>query len=210
MSSLVCSACGAPISINNPATVSVACSYCDCVMMRTDGGVKEKGKQSRLPEGYSRLYRGAMGTIGEHNFQVLGRVRYSFGLGFWDEWYVMLDSGEGHWITEDDYSFSFQVLYRGVVDVLPYSKYSVGDNLTLGDRDYQVKEIGMAECLGIEGEVPKGILPHEKYPYLDAVSYDGTHVLGLEFDNEQYRPTAFVGRWLKTSDIRLEDEELEW
>ena len=210
MSSLLCSACGAPISIHNPATVSIACPYCDCVMIRSDKGLEERGNQSRLPEGYSRLYRGAVGTIGDQRFQVLGRVRYSFGKGFWDEWYVMLENGEGYWITEDDYSFSFQVLYRGSIEALPYDQYSVGDNIELGERSYQVKEVGNAECLGIEGEVPKGILPYEQYPYVDAVSYDGTHVLGLEYDNDQDPPTAFVGRWLVPSDIRLEDEELEW
>lgn len=210
MGSLVCSACGATISIYDPATVSIACPYCDCVMIRTDKGIEEKGKQSRLPEGYSRLYRGAIGMIGDQRFQVLGRVRYSFGQGFWDEWYIMLGSGEGHWLTEDDYSFSFQVLYRGSIKVLPYAHYSVGDDIDLGERIYQVKEVGNAECLGIEGEVPKDVLPHEQYPYVDAVSYEGTHVLGLEYDNAQACPTVFVGKWLSSGDIRLEDEELEW
>ena len=56
MSSLDCSACGAPISIRNPATVSIACPYCDCVMMRTDKGIEEKGKHTIVLEAVLSTY----------------------------------------------------------------------------------------------------------------------------------------------------------
>ena len=77
--------------------------------MLVDKDWKPTGKKSRLSQGFSRLYCGALCTIHGNEYRVVGRVRYSYGKGFWDEWYALNDTGEGSWITEDDHAFSVQV-----------------------------------------------------------------------------------------------------
>ena len=201
-----CIYCGANLKIHNPASISVACEYCDGIMMWDEHSLKEAGKQSRLPEGYSRLYRGATGTIDNRRFQVLGRVRYQFNRGFWDEWYIIFASGEGAWITENDYQFSIQ---RKIDDPLfqHRPKYKMGESITIASQDFQIQEIGHASCMGIEGELPKEIHPNENYIYIDATSYDGKSCLGLELREP---PTIYVGSWLEGTQIQLDDETLEW
>jgi len=164
------------------------------------------GTSSRLPEGYSRLYRGAIGTIDTSPFQVLGRVRYAFSRGFWDEWYIIFGEDEGCWITENDYQFSIQKQIHDS-NLHPKESYRLGQNITIASRDFQITEIGYARCMGIEGELPKNVLPQASYHYLDAISFEGKHTLGIEFHNP---PQIYLGTWLEGKNITLEDETLEW
>ena len=210
MSDLLCPSCGAPVIIRNPATISKVCEYCSTVLVWDQDSLKNAGKESRLAEGYSRLYRWATGSVHGTRFQVLGRVRYSFGRGFWDEWYVMLENGEGHWITEDNHEFSFQELVSSSDPLPSFKEAEIGHPMIINGQDYHIQEKGMAVCLGMEGELPKDILPNEKYPYVDGSSYDGKNSFGLEYDNDEGEPTLFIGKWVRPGQLKLDDEQLDW
>jgi len=212
MKRIECPSCGAEHTLPDPSTISLVCDYCDNVIIWDEQGMKLSGKQSRLSEGFSRFYRGAIGEIKGKRFQVLGRVRYSFGRGFWDEWYLMLDTGETVWVTEDNHELAIQEAYDLGDQFGHYSNYSVGDDLEISGGAFRIQEIGLALCLGIEGAVPKEVLPDEKYPYIDGSSLNGTKTIGLEYDgpNQGMPPTLFVGSWLNFGDVKLDDEELDW
>lgn len=198
-----CPTCGAEQQIVNPAAISFQCPYCDAISMLVDQDWKPTGKKSRLSQGFSRLYCGALCTIHGNEYRVIGRVRYSYGKGFWDEWYALTDTGEGSWITEDDHEFSVQVevpFDRVSTDI---QNLTIGDELVVGDHTYRILEWGEAVCLGLEGELPKGVLPDESYRYADGGSLDGTHAIGIEYDGTP--PAVYVGRWIEAKDIRVAD-----
>ena len=68
--------------------------------------------------------------------------------------------------------------------------------------------MGEAICLGIEGFLPKNILPDETYTFVDCSCLEGKRTFGLEYDDEN--PTVFIGTWFVSEDIVLDDETLEW
>ena len=80
-----CPSCGAGRTIRNPGVITIVCEYCGNAVYWDQEKIANAGKQSILPEGFSRLFRGATGSLLNKRFCVLGRVRYSFGRGFWDE-----------------------------------------------------------------------------------------------------------------------------
>ncbi len=196
-----CAQCGAEHKVVNPAAISVHCEYCDAVLLLVDTNWVDSGKKSRLSQGFSRLYRGAVCVIHNVEYHIVGRVRYSFGRGFWDEWYALTDIGDGSWITEDNHEFAVQ---RRVdahqLDSDP-TNLAVGDEVSLDGRTYRILEKGTATCLGLEGELPKGILPDEVYPYADGGSLDGVYALGIEYDDDQ--PTLFIGEWVSAKNITV-------
>ncbi len=196
-----CAQCGAEQKVVNPAALSMQCVYCDAVLMLVDSNWVDSGRKSRLSQGFSRLYRGAVCSIGAVEYQVVGRVRYSFGHGFWDEWYALTDTGEGSWITEDNHEFAVQQRVDGhQLDSDPRS-LALGEELSIDGRVYRILEKGTATCLGLEGELPKGILPDEEYAYADGGSLDGVYALGIEYDDDQ--PTVFIGKWVRPKDITV-------
>jgi hypothetical protein len=212
MKQIGCPSCGAEHNLADPSTISLVCEYCDNVIVWDQQGVKLSGKQSRLTEGFSRFYRGATGTIRGQQFQVLGRVRYSFGRGFWDEWYLILDSGKCVWVTEDNHEFAMQEIHQSGNQFGHFSNYVVGEDVKINGEGFRIQEIDTAVCLGIEGALPKEILPQEKYPYIDGSSFDGTKTFGLEYDGAEKNspPTLYIGNWIKPDDIKCNDESLEW
>jgi hypothetical protein len=205
---LSCPSCGATHELRNPGVMMIVCEYCSTAIYWDEERIEAAGKQSVLPEGSSRLFRGATGRFHQKRFLVVGRVRYSFGRGFWDEWYLAMDDGAMQWLTEDNHELAVQrrVSYD---DPRPGSHYRPGDWITVGETRFVVQEVGQAECIGVEGELPKQIVTGETYAYVDASSPDGRSTLGLEFD-EDGAPTAFMGKWLKFSELALDDEGDDW
>jgi len=196
-----CPTCGAPLPVNNPGIVIAVCAYCHGVCHWNEQGAQAAGKQSMLGEGFTRLYRDATGTLRGKRFVVDGRVRYSYGRGFWDEWYVQLEDGSTAWLTEDDHELALQWPHAGP---LQCGALQPGAQVTLDGRTFVITELGEARCLGLEGSLPEVLLPDETYTYADASSPDGRHALGIEMDETP--PTLFLGEWLGHGELVLDDE----
>lgn len=200
---VACPSCGAEVRLWNPASLSVTCAFCDTISLLVDANWTDSGRQSRLSQGFSKLYVGCAFRLKDRSFQVLGRVRYSFGRGFWDEWYVQEDTGECHWITEDDHEFALQQQIDTPSELQHIEGLNIGQQLFILSIPCQILEVGQASCLGIEGELPRNILPNEHYAYADGSSLDGKYTVGFEFDDDA--PTVFWGEWVSPTDIQCEE-----
>ena len=198
-----CPTCGAPLPDRNPGIVVAVCEYCGGVAYWNEQGLAGTGKRSMLSEGFTRLYRGATGTLRGQRFRVEGRVRYSFGQGFWDEWYVTAPDGTPAWLTEDDHELALQTRYDG--SGVETRGVGPGHTLTIGAGSYVVLEVGQARCIGVEGRLPHPILPDDTHDYLDATSPDGRQSLGIERDDDG-TTVLFLGEWLGHHELTLDDE----
>ncbi len=201
-----CPSCGASHDLSNPGVMMFLCEYCSTPIYWDKERLAAAGQQSVLPEGFSRLYTGATGSLRQKRFVVLGRARYSFGNGYWDEWYLEMSNGQMMWLSEDNHEFSLQKKHELTVGA--FENYAPGSTLKSGKTTFIIQEIGNAKCIGIEGELPKLIEIDEVYPYIDASSLDGRYILSIEYDDEP--PTVFIGRWLNYSHLSLDDEGGDW
>jgi hypothetical protein len=184
-----------------------SCEFCKSLVYWDQEKIINAGTIAALPEGFSRLYRGATGTLLSKRFVVLGRARYSFCRGFWDEWYVEMHDGKTAWLSEDDHEFCLEGEVEEPPPVDPAALKPRAE-LSLGGKRFVIEEVGKTSCLGIEGEIPKAVLPDESYSFADGSSVDGQYSLGIEFDGD--RPTVFEGHWLRYASIQMDDEGDEW
>lgn len=208
MQNINCPGCGGEIRIINPGIITSVCEYCENAVYWDKEKVTNAGKQSVLPEGFSRLYRGAAGLLFNKRFIVQGRVRYSFGKGFWDEWYIEVEDGNSYWLSEDNHELALE-------KPSPYSKsssdaYSLkpGSQFNHDNKLFIIEEVGRAKCLGMEGNLPIQITTGEEYTYADGSTPDGNYTIGIEFDENP--PTIFVGNHLKYQSIKLDNEGTAW
>lgn len=206
-----CPSCGAPLPTRNPGVVATVCEYCNTLVTWDADAARDSGKKSRLPTGFTRLYTGATGALKGKRFTVMGRVRYSTDGALWDEWAVRFDdtppgSDGVTWITEDDHELAVEN-GRQRVD-LSADSVLVGRQLDLLGHTFVIEEVGEAHCEGVEGQLPKGIFPGERYRYADGTTPDGRHTVGIEWDDGQ--PMVFVGRWANPAEIELDDEGVDW
>jgi hypothetical protein len=202
-----CPSCGAPIDTHNPGIIMAVCEHCGNAVYWDQQRVQSAGKQSVPASGFTRLYTGAAGALMGKRFRVEGRVRYSFGFGFWDEWFVELADGSTAWITEDNHELCVETPL-GKLPLEPWGNYRPGAKINAGGQEFVVEEVGHAQCIGVEGNLPFRIEAGEKYDYIDASTPDGRDCLGVEYD--EATPTAYHGHWLSYASVVLDDEGDEW
>lgn len=194
-----CPSCGAESKIWNPASISATCHYCDTVMLLVDQTWTNSGQQSRLSQGFSSCIGVpcVKFTIVPFRYWVAFGILLVvvFGTSGMFKRRRVIDTGSQKTTTSSLYS-------SGLIPPLNCSSaisFSVGAQVTVLDIPCQVLEVGEAVCVGVEGELPRTILPNERYAYADGSSLDGQYTLGIEYDDDI--PTVFWGKWLSPKDI---------
>lgn len=196
MSASQCPSCGAPVEVKNRFSKVLVCSYCGTHLRLTGDGFDATGKHPKLAEFPSLFKVGSTGTILGRPFTAMGRMRYNYPGGHFDEWFMEYDGGTA-WVTEDEGTYS---LYTEVEEALEFPDITTvraGQNVMIGGKKVMVKEKGNAEVAGAEGELSFYIEPGTKLTYMDGVS-DGRKVSIEATENEI---ELFSGRPLLKRDI---------
>lgn len=177
-----CPSCGGDIQADERFAHMVVCRYCDSAVVLDEKAARVSGKMAVLVQTPGPLYVGATGTLEGRQITVLGRVRYGYSKGYWDEWYLGCEDGETFWISEDENNFTLEKLFDGEGTSVDYAGVLPGDWIRLGDDDFHVDEKDVAECEGGEGQLPFAILSGEKVPFLDLSAGEDFATIEYEMD----------------------------
>ena len=199
MSSMNCASCGAPVEIVNRCSKVLVCGYCGTHLKVSDGGVAVAGKYPKLADFPSIFQVGTRGTILGKTFTALGRMRYKYQGGHFDEWFIEYD-GDKAWFTEDDGTYTLYTDLFEAVEIPDISTVKAGQNMLVGDKKVMIKEKGKAVVEGGEGELFFYVEPGSEVIYLDAVS-EGKKV-SIEYTEDEVE--MFTGRPLLKRDIVVE------
>ncbi len=196
-----CPSCGGEIAADRRFAHLVVCDYCQSAVILDEKAARVAGKMAALMLPQGPLYVGGSGSLAGKPFRVLGRVRYGYRNGFWDEWYLARDDGQTFWIGEDESNFTLEVPERGDTDGIQFAETQPGQIVTLRGEQYHVDEKDVAECEGGEGQLPFAILTGERIPFLD-LSSDGRFAT-IEFDLDG-DTQIFLGRRINPLDIAMD------
>lgn len=160
MKKMTCKNCGAPLEIENQFIRSVTCQFCGTGYMVTGSDdLSEKGKGATLADYPSRLSVGQTGKLRGQGIKVLGRVRYSYDEGFWEEWQIAFDDGTPPaWLEEDE---GYWTLYKRerVRSAIPsWEAIRVGATIKVNTHDVFVTEKRRGRMVGSEGQF-SSVLP---------------------------------------------------
>ncbi|RMG27361.1 MAG: DUF4178 domain-containing protein [Bacteroidetes bacterium] len=197
-----CPSCGAPIKQNKAGSRTLCCTYCGQTSHLNADSLQAVGEKQLLIDYGSKLSVGLQGKFEGRDFLLLGRVRFDYEDGFWDEWYLtFLDDGSEAWIQEDDGSFVFFVEEKKVNTRFQLHRIKVG---TYNDMHGEwepvfVTEKSRARIHGGEGELPFKIIPGEQADFFDGI-WKGKVVSVELLPAEQL---LFVGRLIKLKDLTL-------
>ena len=200
MSVANCPSCGAPVEFAIGSSAVVICGYCRSVVARTDRGIEAYGKVAALIDTGSPLRVGLAGKYQGQGFRITGRsqLRHQAG-GVWDEWYAAFDDGRWGWLAEAQ--GRYYVTFKVGADAPPLDSLGLGsvvppvDNLT-------VAEIGKAELMSAEGELPWRPEPGYEYQYADLT---GTQRRFATIDYSEEPPVVFKGHEALLADLGLEE-----
>ena len=200
-----CPACGAPLTIRHRFVKLVTCDFCGQVSLVHDKGLDPTGRTAELAALPSPLYVDATGQLQGRRFRVMGRLRYRYEAGVWDEWFLAFEDGRPGWLVEDEgtYKFYAKETLRGSVP--PFDAVSVGDVIAVGGQQVFVTEKGRASIAGGEGQLAFAVLPGEQVHYLDGTS--GDELISVEYTADEIELS--VGRAV-AADALVVDEEEFW
>jgi hypothetical protein len=184
------------VEVKNRFSKVLVCGYCNTHLKVTGDGFDPTGKQPKLAEFPSIFKVGSTGTILGKPFTAMGRMRYKYPGGHYDEWFLDYDGGQA-WLTEDEGTYA---IFTDLVEVLEFPDTSgvrAGQNVQVGDQSVMVKEKGTATVEGGEGELSFYHEPGTEVTYMDGI-FEGKKV-SIEATEEEIE--MFIGRPLLTRDI---------
>jgi len=181
----------------------VTCDFCSQVMLLSDSGLDPTGQTAKLAELPSPLYVDAAGQISGRQFQVMGRLRYQYGSGLWDEWFLVFDDGQPGWLQEDEGEYILFHKETLTSTVPPFDDVAVGSVLRIGRHNVFVTEKGQAQIAGGEGQLAFNILPGEQIRYLDGNS--GEDQVSVEYTANEIELS--VGRAVPRDQLVVDEEE---
>lgn len=165
-----CPSCGAPIRIKNRFVKLVTCDFCEHVSLVKESGLDPTGQTAKLTDVSSGLYLDAIGTLEGRSFKAVGRLRYQYEAGLWDEWFLEFENDRPGWLVEDEGQF---ILYHKETlpyEMPPFDQIDVGDVLTIDEWDIFVTEKRPANIIGGEGQLGFTLMPGETVYYVDGTA----------------------------------------
>ncbi|GAB4422479.1 MAG: hypothetical protein OHK0039_38580 [Bacteroidia bacterium] len=168
-----CPSCGAPIRQTLPGSRSLACTYCGQTSHINADSLEAVGSQNLLIDYGSSLSVGMEAQLDGRDLVVLGRLRFDYDDGFWDEWYVQFtDNGNEGWIQEDDGSFVLFHPWGMLARPLSLEDVRVGRMFEIGDEWPPIFVVAKSEAHinGGEGELPFRIVPGEQAHFVEGLA----------------------------------------
>ena len=221
MNQISCPTCGAPVSFRSAASVMAVCDYCKSTLVKDADSVKSIGKMSEVLEDYSPIQINTSGTVDGRSFTVAGRIQLRYTEGFWNEWYVLDDHGEGAWLSDASGQYTFtravdaSALHAGPLlgksarfeSLAPGAPLDLGKAPDGGRLVFIASDIRTAQCTGGQGELPFTV--GASYTARVADFRRGKEFLTLDYsddgvDQSAGSPSLFRGRSVTLDEMQCQ------
>ena len=185
-----CPQCGYSLSLYFKHTKLIQCESCKSTIFLEDETARLSGDSSVLAPEISILELNTPFFFEQKSYLPLGKIRYAYGRGFWEEWWVKDTQNNEYWLSIDEGDLVFQQKVEMTYPDDLFARLRVG--LVTSD-DWVVTELGKAKCEGFEGSLPKKIVVGSTYAYAHLSGKDAK-LRTLEFVNNKLE--AYEGKWI--------------
>ncbi|CAA6803099.1 MAG: Unknown protein [uncultured Sulfurovum sp.] len=193
--SIQCPQCGDSLPLYFKHTKLVQCNSCTSTIFLENESTRLAGESSVLTPELSILSLNAPFIYDHKSYLPLGKIRYSYGRGFWEEWWIKDLQNNEYWISIDEGDLVLQQKTQMHYDNDIVEHLAIGDVL---HDEWIVSEIGTATYEGFEGALPKLINIGSSYTYVHLSGKDAK-LLTLEYSQNIIE--GYEGRWISPFDI---------
>lgn len=194
--SINCPQCGAPLPIYFAHAKLAQCGSCGSSIFLEDEAARLAGYSSVLAPEPSLIKLNTPFTYDRKNYFPMGMIRYSYGRGFWEEWWVKDDSDEEWWLSVDEGDIVLEKLVENEDDISLFQDTLIGAK---AGKEWIVTEIGEGSCEGFTGSLPERITIGQKHKYIHLSGYKAK-LKTLEVDATGMR--TYIGKWINPFDIK--------
>lgn len=209
MLKVACPSCGAEVVFQNRASVFATCAYCTVMVVRHDKRLEALGKVSEEPNDLTALQLGTEGQFEGRPFRIVGRVRWRWEDGYWNEWCLHFASGTAGrselygWLGEAQGLFcvSFPLVTPGPLPRAP--DVQAGKPYQVGGRRFLADDVKLAEAIYCEGELPAVTPVGERKTAVDLADADANYA-SIEYP-ARGEPSASIGRYVEADELQLKN-----
>lgn len=200
-----CPNCGAPVRFRSPALPVVVCPYCQSLVTRIGDEIRAVGKAAVLPFDVSPIRIGTTGRDGDRAFEVIGRVRWGWSDGSWNEWLLLFTDGSHAWLGE---AMGLYMLLAerppasgdaGVSRIAAGGEAILGTRMTIDGQMLAVSDIREASCIAAEGELPFRAPPGWTVYSVD-LRGEGSACATIQRDAGE--TSLYLGRYVTLAELR--------
>lgn len=196
--SLTCPSCGNIIKQVTSSPQIIVCSACNSTNLLQNGKMEDVGKSACLTDVPSifeiyKTYRHK-----DWKFTPVGRVRYDYGDGYWDEWFVRSDNGKETWVSVDEGEIAIESIVQKGLKLPPFDDVKVGGAVMINRLRMTVIEKNTCTMIGAQGELPFKIIPNETYSYIDLL---GPKRVAFTVEYQQSGIDCYKGVWVDPFEI---------
>lgn len=193
--SINCPQCGNTLALYFKHTKLIQCNSCKSNIFLENDAARLAGDSSVLKEEPSILSLNEPFIFKQKSYLPLGKIRYSYGRGFWEEWWTKDKQNNEFWLSIDEGDLVLEQKIESQYDHGLLETLHVG---TIIMDEWVVTEIGTATCEGFEGSLPKKVLKGNQYRYVHLSGKDAA-LQTLEFGEDGVE--VYLGRWISPFDI---------
>lgn len=196
---LNCPSCGAQVPHNLKYAKLVVCPSCSAGLFLEDDAVRGAGERAALSVEPSLFQLGVPFEWRNGTYVPHGRIRFDYGRGFWDEWWVGSNAGEAVWMSVDegDIAIESPLTLNGAAPA--FESLQTGNTVKMGDTSLIVTERNSATCIGFEGELPEIIAPGDQHDYVH-LSGPGGLLYTIEYADGETE--VFKGQWIDPFEVK--------
>ena len=160
MANLACENCGAALPIKNQFVRTATCEFCGSTyVVRGSDSLESTGKAASLADYPSRLRVGMTGKVKGKPFTVIGRVRYHYDTGYWEEWQIQWEDGSPpDWLEEDEGLWTLYHRERVRSAIPAFDQIRVGATVAVNTYQVYITEKRTGKVAGQEGQF-SSVLP---------------------------------------------------
>jgi len=191
-----CPQCGDVLARHFKYSKLIKCQSCGSSIFLEDDVVKLIGERSVLSEEPSLIEINSPFLYEGREYLPLGKIRFDYGRGFWEEWFLKDEDNQEFWLSIDEGDF---VLEQKIVMKLPFNsmrEFKLGKKYNY----YLITEKGEGVCVGFEGELPELISIGEKHQYVH-LSEGYNKLITVEFSEGSKE--VFKGNWIDPLSIKV-------
>jgi len=156
-----CPNCGALIGTGEPGLPVVTCGFCNSLLSKAGDALSKVGEAGQVPFDVSPIQIGTRLTVDGVRGEIVGRERWAFERGFWNEWLLQLSKGETRWVAEESGLYMVMREIEGTPDeianlerVAAAKRMAMGDKVWIGGVVYFVSDMKTVRCVAVEGSLP--------------------------------------------------------
>lgn len=195
-----CPQCGAPVVFRWSSAVQTICPYCKSVLVRTDVDLERLGEAADLPPDASPIQIMTEGKFNGKSFQVIGRIRYRYELGSWNEWHIVFNDGTNGWLSDAQLEYAISYWVTPPSALPPEDRVSRGQTFQWQGVMYVVSVVTDAEYVGIEGELPFKSFDEGKMKFADLRTTDARFGT-IDYSDDQ--PLLYLGQAVTFESLEL-------